>query len=124
MMMLTPSIAVTFCARNKLGAFPAPLWGGARGGGSDEKRERAPTPNPSPRREDAAEEGGAPSPLHGRHQHSLRMLLSQSRPSRSEISDRDRLARQRRSRAGERDAALLQAIDVVCRLERLHDVLL
>src|SRR6266436_9152050 len=44
--------------------------------------------------------------------------------SRSEVRGRDRLARQRRGRAGERDAALLQAIDVVCRLERLHDVLL
>src|SRR5262249_23376179 len=44
--------------------------------------------------------------------------------SRSEVSGRDRLARERRGRAGERDAALLQAIDVVRRLERLHDVLL
>jgi hypothetical protein len=47
-----------------------------------------------------------------------------SHPSRSEVSGRDRLARQRRGRAGERDAALLRAIDVVCRLERLYDVLL
>src|SRR5262249_43571151 len=54
--------------------------------------------------------------------HSIAMTRSQL--SRSEVSGRDRLARQRRGRAGERDATLLQAIDVVCRLERLHDVLL
>src|SRR5262249_61190413 len=54
--------------------------------------------------------------------HSIAMTRSQL--SRSEVRGRDRLARQRRRRAGERDATLLQAIDVVCRLERLHDVLL
>src|SRR5262245_52663411 len=54
--------------------------------------------------------------------HSIAMTRSQL--SRSEVSGRDRLARQRRGRTGERDAALLQAIDVACRLERLHDVLL
>src|SRR5262249_43339365 len=50
-----------------------------------------------------------------------RSLCSRSRP---EVGRRDRRARQRRGGTGERDAALLQAIDVVCRRERLHDVLL
>src|SRR5262249_62122764 len=52
------------------------------------------------------------------------IAVTRSQLSRSEVSGRDRLAGERRGRAGERDAALLQAIDVVCRLERLHDVLL
>src|SRR6516164_1801377 len=52
------------------------------------------------------------------------IAVTRSQLSRSEVGGRDRLARERRGRAGERDAALLQAIDVVCRLERLHDVLL
>src|SRR5207248_4385610 len=50
-----------------------------------------------------------------------RSLCSRSRP---EVGRRDRRARRRCGGTGERDAALLQAIDVVCRRERLHDVLL
>src|SRR5262245_2973983 len=51
--------------------------------------------------------------------HSISLILS----SRPEICRRDRLARQRCGRACKCDATFLQAIDAVCRLERLHNVL-
>src|SRR5690242_1494555 len=56
-----------------------------------------------------------------------RMTLIQSvmrAPSDPEIRGRDGVARQILGGPGERDAALLQAIDALHRLERLHHVLL
>src|SRR5262245_26591756 len=45
--------------RRGFGALPSLLWGGGGGGGSSEQEGRASTPNPSPRRADAAEDGTA-----------------------------------------------------------------
>src|SRR5215831_3070740 len=120
MMMLTHSIAVTFLwATNSVRSPPPPhLCGVGRGWGWGLSLPFHCYPHPSP---PPKGEGSAPNPRRGGHQS---ILLSESWSSRSEVRGRDRLARQRRGRAGERDAALLQAIDVVRRLERLHDVLL
>src|SRR5690242_9746854 len=51
-------------------------------------------------------------------------LVAATHELHSEISRSDFVARQRRRLAFERDAALLQAIDVPGRLQRLYDVLL